>query len=99
MFILLKFELSFITIFREELTHIKQGEENKKKIYRALCITNKPVTVELLNKLNSCQEFKIDQITPIRVLHRRPWRNRQRKIYQIKASINEGENFSRNGCT
>lgn len=60
-------------------------------MYRALCVTNQPVTVELLNKLNNCQEFTIDQITPIRVLHRRPWRKRQRKIYEIKATINEGE--------
>jgi len=76
---------------REELTHIKQGEENKKKMYRALCVTNQPVTVDLLNKLNITDEFTIDQITPIRVLHRRPWRKRQRKIYEVKASINKDD--------
>ncbi|KAJ6647621.1 putative tRNA pseudouridine synthase Pus10 [Pseudolycoriella hygida] len=79
------------TVKREELTHIKQGEENKKKAYRALCVTNKPVTVELLKKLNISQEFTTDQITPVRVLHRRPLRIRQRKIYQIKGAISKGD--------
>lgn len=82
---------------REELIHIKQGEENKKKMYRALCVTNQPVSVDLLKKLNISQEFTIDQITPIRVLHRRPWRIRQRKVFEIKASINKGEKLI-NSC-
>lgn len=80
-----------MSCYREDLVHIKQGEENKKKIYRALCVTNEPVSVDLLKKLNLCQEFTIDQITPIRVLHRRPWRIRQRKVFEIKASINKDD--------
>ncbi|KAG4080694.1 hypothetical protein HA402_013224 [Bradysia odoriphaga] len=75
---------------REELIHIKQGEENKKKMYRALCVTE-PVTVDLLNKLNITDEFTIEQMTPIRVLHRRPWRNRQRTVYEVKASITKDD--------
>lgn len=82
---------------REELVHIKQGEENKRKIYRALCVINQPVTVDLLKKLNISEEFTINQITPIRVLHRRPWRNRQRKIFKVKATINKGETFEKKG--
>lgn len=77
--------------FREELVHIKQGEENKKKMYRAVCVTDRPVSVDLLSKLNISKEFTIEQMTPIRVLHRRPWRNRQRTVYEVKASINKGE--------
>lgn len=72
---------------REELVHIKTGEEKKRKTYRALCKLENPVTIEILKILNIEKEFQIEQLTPIRVLHRRPYHNRPRTIYSVKASI------------
>ncbi|XP_037810009.1 putative tRNA pseudouridine synthase Pus10 [Lucilia sericata] len=76
---------------REELVHIKSGEEQKKKYYRALCVLQQPVTAEILKKLNLPEGFEIQQKTPIRVLHRRPLHTRPRMIYKLKAMV-EKEN-------
>ncbi|XP_065085561.1 putative tRNA pseudouridine synthase Pus10 [Ochlerotatus camptorhynchus] len=70
---------------REELTHIKHGEENKRKFYRALCVLEKPVTLEVLKALNMDEPFVIDQWTPLRVLHRRPLLSRPRTVHSVKA--------------
>jgi len=74
---------------RSELVHIKTGEENKKKIYRALCVLNEPATNEIMEKLNLPNGFVTQQITPIRVLHRRPLHTRPKTVYNVKATIDE----------
>ncbi|CRL04294.1 CLUMA_CG017392, isoform A [Clunio marinus] len=70
---------------RDDLRHIKSGEEDKKKIYRALCTVDSDVTVEILERLNIEKEFEIQQWTPLRVLHRRTLMQRPRMIYGVKA--------------
>lgn len=72
---------------REELTHIKTGEEQKRKYYRALCVLEEPATLEILQKLQISESFDIQQKTPIRVLHRRPLHTRPRTIYSVKARV------------
>ncbi|EDX03181.1 putative tRNA pseudouridine synthase Pus10 [Drosophila simulans] len=72
---------------REELTHIKTGEEQKKKFYRALCALHEPVSVKILEQLQISASFNIQQKTPIRVLHRRPLHTRPRTIYSVKARV------------
>lgn len=74
---------------REELVHIKSGEEQKKKYYRALCVLDKPANKEILQKLNLPQGFEIQQKTPIRVLHRRPLHTRPRMIYKMQGWVNK----------
>ena len=74
---------------REELVHIKSGEEQKKKYYRALCVLQQPATAEILEKLNKPAAFEIKQKTPIRVLHRRPLHTRPRMIYELKAMVHK----------
>lgn len=76
---------------RDELHHIKSGEEDKKKIYRALCTIESDVTVEILRKLNIEKEFVIQQWTPLRVLHRRTLMRRPRSIFSVKAHAVKGE--------
>lgn len=68
---------------REELVHIKTGEENKKKIYRALCKIDCPITADVLQKLDLPDGFEIQQWTPLRVLHRRTLLCRPRKIFSV----------------
>ncbi|XP_062558792.1 putative tRNA pseudouridine synthase Pus10 [Armigeres subalbatus] len=70
---------------REELTHIKHGEEDKRKFYRALCVLDRPVSLEVLKALNTEEPFVIEQWTPLRVLHRRPLLPRPRTIHSVKA--------------
>uniref|UniRef100_A0A1A9UPZ7 tRNA pseudouridine(55) synthase n=1 Tax=Glossina austeni TaxID=7395 RepID=A0A1A9UPZ7_GLOAU len=74
---------------REELVHIKSGEEKKRKFYRALCMLQEPATLDVLEKLNLPQGFEIKQKTPIRVLHRRPLHTRPRMVYSLKAWVHK----------
>ncbi|XP_017065615.1 putative tRNA pseudouridine synthase Pus10 [Drosophila eugracilis] len=82
--------LNLQVVAREESIHIKTGEEQKKKFYRALCALKEPVTAEILDKLQISTSFDIQQKTPIRVLHRRPLHTRPRKIYSVKAKVQRG---------
>jgi tRNA pseudouridine synthase 10 len=76
---------------RDDLHHIKSGEEDKKKIYRALCTIGSDVTVDILKKLQIEKEFVIQQWTPLRVLHRRTLMIRPRSIFSVKAHAVKGK--------
>lgn len=65
-------------------------------MYRALCILKKPVTVEILKKLNISEPFTMNQWTPLRVLHRRPLHLRPRTIYKITTYLNKRKNYNIN---
>lgn len=73
-------------VTRESTALLRHGEEDKKKVYRALCVLKVPVTDEILRKLTIPEGFTIEQTTPIRVLHRRPLLVRPRHIYCMRAS-------------
>lgn len=66
------------------------GEESKKKIYRALCTIQQEATAELLTKLNIPNGMTIHQMTPLRVLHRRPLLSRPRQVHSVKAYVDKG---------
>lgn len=74
---------------REDVNHIKQGEENKTKQYRALCLYNgqNNLTNDMISILNKPDGFLIQQKTPIRVLHRRSMITRPRFIHNMKATL------------
>lgn len=78
------------TVTRESTIHLKSGEEDKKKIYQALCVMNRKVTDEDLQKLNKPEGFEIKQATPLRVLHRRPLHIRPRMVYSMRAERYDG---------
>lgn len=82
---LIPFSCHSNTLHREDLHQIKMGEEDKKKIYRALCICEGQVTIDMLEKLQIDNEFEIQQWTPLRVLHRRTLMKRPRTIFSVKA--------------
>jgi tRNA pseudouridine synthase 10 len=50
--------------------NLKEGEADKRKRYSALCICSRPLTDDDLQRIASIQDLRIDQKTPIRVLHR-----------------------------
>lgn len=59
---------------RDNVKLIKEGEDQKRKTYIALCIAPTPphVSNEDLQELSKIKNLKLMQKTPIRVLHRRP---------------------------
>lgn len=75
----------------EDTKKIKFGEEDKRKHYRALCKTLAPNVQEVVGIINLLSgPIKINQATPIRVLHRRSQKVRKRDICEIKAAVVEG---------
>ncbi|XP_052891448.1 putative tRNA pseudouridine synthase Pus10 [Anopheles moucheti] len=70
---------------REDLVHIRGSEEDKRKFYRALCVTVEPVTEEMVQKLRINEPFVLQQVTPLRVLHRRTLLARPRTVYSVHA--------------
>ena len=74
--------------FRLDLKKLKEGENQKTKNYRALCIyKSKPDTLNLIQGLNDLSEFEIIQKTPMRVLHRRPLVPRVRVIHSMRTRL------------
>ncbi|KAG2224080.1 hypothetical protein INT45_004961 [Circinella minor] len=67
---------------------IKEGEEFKRKTYRALVWVSSPVTDEIIDKVNKAgsQPFKIQQNTPARVFQRRAGIIREKEIHFCKVA-------------
>lgn len=79
---------------RDDLVHIKSGEEEKRKFYRAHCVLQQPATANIMQKLDIPDGFLIQQKTPLRVLHRRPLLTRPRQIYSVKGYLEKGKTQS-----
>lgn len=77
-------------LFRSDLSKIKEGEEAKTKNYTALCVTTDEVTEDIINKINQVGSVDVIQKTPIRVLHRRPLAERNKKIHSMEAKLIPG---------
>lgn len=82
-------------VTKEQLKELKSGEENKIKMYKALCFVEGKLPD--LDNLNSCTPLEIAQYTPLRVLHRRANMVRPRTIHSIKATPNKVD--VDNGCS
>lgn len=70
-------------VSEKQLGKLKDGEDSKRKTYRALVWAATPMTEEVLTKLLQHQDFTIDQLTPIRVLHRRSLMTRKKTIHNM----------------
>lgn len=71
---------------RLDLKKLKEGENVKTKLYRALCVCrNMSKDMLPVEELNNLKRIKIVQKTPVRVLHRRPLAPRARLIYEMRA--------------
>ncbi|KZC14478.1 PREDICTED: putative tRNA pseudouridine synthase Pus10 [Dufourea novaeangliae] len=69
-----------------DLKKLKEGENVKTKIYRALCVCRTmPENMLPFEQLNNLKRVEIIQKTPVRVLHRRPLSPRTRLIYEMRA--------------
>ena len=64
---------------------MKEGEDQKRKTYNALCVINKEFSIDWVKeKLEAIKDLELAQLTPIRVLHRRPDAKRMRTVYYMK---------------
>ncbi|GBN52232.1 Putative tRNA pseudouridine synthase Pus10 [Araneus ventricosus] len=66
---------------------LKEGEELKRKNYSALCLVERTLSPEDIKKLESLKDLKLNQKTPIRVLHRRTLATREKLLHSIQAKI------------
>ncbi|KAJ8264262.1 hypothetical protein GJAV_G00147130 [Gymnothorax javanicus] len=87
-------DLQIVT--REAVAHMKEGEEEKTKSYGALIWTQRPIEKHDIEFINDIKELKIDQKTPLRVLHRRPLAVRQRVIHTMSAIYVDEHHFHLN---
>lgn len=63
--------------------NLSEGQEAKKKAYRALCCCSRKLTNDDIRRINNLSEVCLSQKTPIRVLHRRTLATRQRTIHSL----------------
>ncbi|KAG9300536.1 hypothetical protein G9A89_002414 [Geosiphon pyriformis] len=77
---------------QEQLQIIKKGEDQKSKTYSALVWISRPVTSDIIQKINAFKEtgLVLNQATPVRVLQRRADLVRQREIWSMEAAMLEG---------
>lgn len=80
---------------------IKEGEDEKRKTYEALCLVPRPeFSDSLREKLVGLEELgtvELTQKTPLRVLHRRANCDRKRSVYQMCATVFD-DDLQKNGA-
>jgi tRNA pseudouridine synthase 10 len=69
---------------------LKNTENEKIKIYNAFVWSKENIDNEICDKINKVENLSINQITPLRVLHKRVLKTREKLIYKlnIKEIIN-----------
>jgi tRNA pseudouridine synthase 10 len=82
-----------VVVTQRETQLLNVGQEEKKKVYTALCYSHQPVTEEMARKFEAAMPVEINQITPIRVLFRRPLLDRPRTIHAAKIQILDNHYF------
>ena len=72
-------------VSKSSIASLKEGEDAKRKTYKALCVLSKKFTLDFVKeKLEPIKDLELAQLTPIRVLHRRPDAERKRTVYFMK---------------
>lgn len=70
---------------------VKEGEVEHRKAYRCVLWLSRPVSQqELREKLDGAGAVRLEQKTPIRVLHRRPLLTRPRTVYSMRSELING---------
>ena len=72
---------------REKFEELRQGEENKLKVYACIVWSQGKITENQIEQLNSIENLLIFQKTPIRVMHRRSLKTREKTILKMHARI------------
>ena len=64
-------------------TKLKSSENEKIKCYEALIYSSKIINEKDINDIKKIKDLKIKQITPLRVLHKRVLKEREKIIHQL----------------
>ncbi|XP_032228200.2 tRNA pseudouridine synthase Pus10 isoform X2 [Nematostella vectensis] len=80
-------------ITKGEYSILKDGETKKTKCYSALIWTKELVPQTELDKLADIKDLRIEQKTPLRVLHRRPLAVRVREVHTMSAQRIDDHHF------
>lgn len=70
---------------REYVTHVREGEKDKRKKYRAVVWVERRVDAAVLAALNAIENLVVHQKTPVRVLHTRSPLVRPRTVFRASA--------------
>ncbi len=65
---------------------LKAAEDSKLKAYVCVIRSEKPLEAERLSALSSRRDVELEQLTPLRVLHRRSLMTRRKVIHRLKGS-------------
>ncbi|NWZ08088.1 PUS10 synthase, partial [Agelaius phoeniceus] len=84
-------DLQLVT--RSAIGRMKEGEEEKTKTYSALIWTDKAIQREDIAFLDDIKELRLEQKTPLRVLHRRPLAVRCRLIHSMRSEYIDQHHF------
>ncbi|KAI6660444.1 hypothetical protein LOD99_14030 [Oopsacas minuta] len=79
----------FTTAAKSHTTLIKTGEESMNKTYRAVIYSQTGISEKQINILNGTRDIKLEQRTPIRVLHRRSLATRDKIVYTMSAKLRD----------
>lgn len=74
-------------ISKQDTLLLKEGEEQKCKTYSALCLVEKILSQDDVEKLNNLKDLTLLQKTPLRVLHRRSLSTRKKMLHNVEATI------------
>ncbi|GAB6021556.1 Putative tRNA pseudouridine synthase Pus10 [Chamberlinius hualienensis] len=85
--------LDLQVVSKADTSKLKEGEEEKKKSYSAVCYSVEPLTVEDMQKLSQITDLVLYQKSPIRVLHRRSAAIREKMIHSMSAKIIDQHHF------
>jgi len=81
-------------VSKKDIKRLKQGEEEKRKRYTALCVSKERLPQERLDSLAGMKDLALQQQTPIRVLHRRSDATRHKVVHSMAATRAEGNMFT-----
>ena len=63
---------------------LKKTESEKIKIFISFVFSKEEITKDICDKIHNVKDLLINQITPLRVLHKRVLKTREKYIYEIK---------------
>ena len=81
-------------VSKQHTAAIKEGEEEKKKLYSALVWAPEGVTEADMERLGEMKAVVLRQKTPIRVIHRRSLATRERTVHHMSSELFDPHHFT-----
>ena len=78
---------------KKHFIHLKSSEDEKTKKYICVVWSSKTITDKDIEKINNIKNVQIVQKTPLRVLHKRVLKDREKKIIKLNVIQKINEHF------